>query len=774
MILCIWKLAIRTTNDDLGALGGIDMRIRGNVRWKNRFSVKVCLMAFFCLMLTVGPVDVLGADGRGIHIKTQEGETIPLYGKSYALLIGISDYTSGWPDLQSVRRELAVVEKALIAQGFEVEKHEDPNGEQLKKTFEDFIGNYGYDRNNRLLFFFSGHGYTLDEGEKGYLVPSDAPNPRTNPIEFLRKALAMDQIISWSRQMFAKHALFLFDSCFSGTVFKAKDLPETPPHITRATALPVRQYLTAGDAGESVPAKSVFTPALVDALQYGWGDLNKDGYVSGTELGLYLQQKVPRHSRQSPQFGKIKDYDLSRGDFIFVAGSVVFPPEPKPEEPLTGSVRVETRPPGAKVYVDGGYAGSSPATVTGLNPGTVKVKASLDDHKDVEETVWIQAGKEIPVRLYLPEIITAGTVSVRSEPPGASWYLDGAYAGTTPGEITRVEQGSHRVAIKLQGHQDWEQQVQVQAGQTGEISAELIPMKRETRAGEEWREPKTGMTFVWAPGGCFQMGQTEAEKRYLIDDAGEDNYNKYFDDEKPRHEVCVDGFWMARHEVTVDQFREFVTDTDYKTDAEKDGGCYSYDGEWKKKEGTSWRNPPILEQDGSHPVACVSWNDAKAFAKWLSKESGTEFRLPTEAEWEYACRAGTTTIRFWGEGPDDACRYANVHDRTSKRVNKFDWKHHACDDGYAVTAPVGTFQPNAFGLYDMLGNVWEWCEDVYDKNAYSKHGRKNPVVTSGGSFRVFRGGSWYSGPWDVRCANRFGVDPGVRNDDVGFRLLRTP
>ncbi len=180
--------------------------------------------------------------------------------------------------------------------------------------------------------------------------------------------------------------------------------------------------------------------------------------------------------------------------------------------------------------------------------------------------------------------------------------------------------------------------------------------------------------------------------------------------------------------------------------------------------------------DGNdQPAVRVSWEDAKKFAKWLTGKSGHEFRLPSEAEWEYACRAGTKTARFWGDDPDDACRYANVHDLTSKRINKdFTWTHHNCDDGHAVTAPVGSFRPNDFGLHDMLGNAWEWCEDIYASDAYSKHQLNNPIYTGGGSYRVIRGGSWGPDPAGVRCAFRYNDSPASRNADLGFRLLRTP
>lgn len=227
----------------------------------------------------------------GITVKTKKGQAIGTYKGSYALLIGVSDYKSGWPDLWSVGPELEKVKHCLANHGFKVKTVLNPNSDELKTAFEDFIYDYGYDRDNRLVFFYSGHGYSRQKGTKGYLVPTDAPDPRKNLKEFLRRSLDMTRILAWSREMTAKHALFLFDSCFSGAIFETKSLPEHPPHISRLTARPVRQYISAGSAGEEVPAKSVFSPSFVKALR-GEADFTKDGYVTGTELGMYLRDKV--------------------------------------------------------------------------------------------------------------------------------------------------------------------------------------------------------------------------------------------------------------------------------------------------------------------------------------------------------------------------------------------------------------------------------------------------------------------------------------------------
>ncbi len=304
----------------------------------------------------------------------------------------------------------------------------------------------------------------------------------------------------------------------------------------------------------------------------------------------------------------------------------------------------------------------------------------------------------------------------------------------------------------------------------GDIRAARIAISKKVGT---WTDPVTGMEFIWVPGGCFMMGQTLQEREWLIKRFGQEDYDKYMNDERPCHEVCVDGFWLGKYEVTREQFARFVAAISYKTDAEKKGTAWIYtEGffvwKWKQLSGYNWRKTGYPQRD-DHPVVCVSWNDANAFADWLSKETGRKFRLPTEAEWEYAARAGSDGIFFWGNDESMACVYANVADKGH------DWKFYfPCDDGFKFTAPVGSYKPNAFGLYDMLGNVWEWCADIYASDAYSKHARDNPIYEGGGSCRVGRGGSWDDYARNCRCALRYCDSPGNRNVNLGFRLARTP
>ena len=294
-----------------------------------------------------------------------------------------------------------------------------------------------------------------------------------------------------------------------------------------------------------------------------------------------------------------------------------------------------------------------------------------------------------------------------------------------------------------------------------QLEEEAVPP--ESLAPVERPRPSIEPAMVSITGGCFQMGSPESEE-------GRDS------DER-QHRMCVKDFALGQNEVTVGEFQRFMAATNYRTDAEKnaDGkeGCFVWSatgGTWDWRAGLSWRKSGYSQQDTS-PVVCVSWNDAQAYVKWLSRETGQSYRLPTEAEWEYAARAGTTSARYWGDDPNQACRYANVADQT-KGTEGHGWNNkHDCTDGYWYPAPVGTFQPNAWKLNDMLGNAWEWTCSTYDKD-YGGVETKCIEKDATGPLAV-RGGSWYYRPDWVRSALRDRGDPASRTGDLGFRLARS-
>ena len=344
---------------------------------KHTVSPSVLFSVLFVLLMAC--TSALGQQTRGLQVKvknpTGATENVQLYKGSFAFLVGVSNYTAGWPSLPSVPKELGDVEKLLQDMGFHVEKLLNPNGSELEAGFRNFINRYGLERENRLLFYYSGHGHTRNGGQKGYLVPIDAPDPKKDLTGFLQRSLGMNQVLSWARDIEAKHALFLFDSCFSGSIFTQKAAITPPPHITRLTIEPVRQFITAGGAGEEVPATSSFTPAFIAGLRQGLADLNKDGYVSATELGLYLQTELPDKTDQTPQYGKIRDYDLARGDFIFAAGGNSTEP---PTSPIAapaaagdaGILKVDSTPAGAGVYVGDTFQGNTPILLNNIAPGS--------------------------------------------------------------------------------------------------------------------------------------------------------------------------------------------------------------------------------------------------------------------------------------------------------------------------------------------------------------------------------------------------------------------
>ena len=280
------------------------------------------------------------------------------------------------------------------------------------------------------------------------------------------------------------------------------------------------------------------------------------------------------------------------------------------------------------------------------------------------------------------------------------------------------------------------------------VSAGVLP-----KPGTVIRDCPTCPGLTILPGGRFKQGSADAE-----------NGSASF--EKPLHWVAIGHpIAMSTSAVTLDEFRAFITATGRDMQ-----GCDVYDGEWKHRPESSWENPGFV-QAGSHPVTCTSWDDAKAYAAWLSTQTGHRYRLPSASEWEYAARAGSDADQPWGANGSGACASANVADQSAARRYP-GWTVFGCDDGYIYTAPVGSFKASAFGLSDMLGNVFQWTEDCWHED-YKGAPIDGSARTDGDcSEHELRGGSWFSTPAFVRAGYRNHFAANYRTSSVGIRLVR--
>lgn len=242
-------------------------------------------------------------------------------------------------------------------------------------------------------------------------------------------------------------------------------------------------------------------------------------------------------------------------------------------------------------------------------------------------------------------------------------------------------------------------------GSTPKLESKLIP-------GQDYSDPATGINFIFVRGGCFQMGDTFGDGSA---------------DEKPIHEACVDDFYIGKHEIT--------------------------QGQWKNIMGN---NPSKFKDCGNDcPVEMISWNDVQEFIKKLKQKTGGKYRLPTEAEWEYAAKSGGKNENWSGtSNPSEIEEYAWYTKNSG-------WK----------TYPVGQKKPNGIGLYDMSGNVWEWTADWYDSKAYKNSPKENPNGPESGRYKVLRGGSWFDSQKIVRTSNRNKNRPEKQNSYFGFRLV---
>ncbi|MBW2345683.1 MAG: SUMF1/EgtB/PvdO family nonheme iron enzyme [Deltaproteobacteria bacterium] len=677
---------------------------------KRHLIIAIPIMAIIAMICFI-PMQVSAA----IRITIKSGESLPLYKDYYALVAGVSEYHR-WPDLPNASKDAREVKSVLDGIGFNVKLLLNPTSRELKVALSDLVFQVGRERDRALLFYFSGHGETLtlaDGTELGYIIPSDCPLKGRDPSGFDDKAISMKEIEELALKVSSKHLLMIFDSCFSGSLFNI--VKAAPMDITEKSTRPVRQFITAGGAGEQVPDRSTFKIVFLDGIQ-GYADLNGDGYVTGSELGMHLQDKVVNYTRggQHPQYGKINNPKLDKGDFIFrlaSSGSII-------EEPGRASLSVESNVVGARVLIDGREVGTTPLTDMEVSPGEHMIRVEKHSYDSYRKRIRLEAGRSMSMYVDLsPALPEKGRLFVETEPEDANVRITNI--GQSFYQGIELESGRYRVEVTADSYEKKSMWVTLDAGEDKSLD---IRLKRVTAAkkGKAFTN-SIGMKFVLIPSGTFTMGSPS-------DEAGRES------DERQHHVTISKDFYMQATEVN--------------------------QGQWQAIMGS---NPSYFKNCGNNcPVEKVSWNDCQEFIKRLNQKDGTDkYRLPTEAEWEYACRGGSTTAFTNGGITELKCGY-------DPNLAAIGWY---CGNAGKKTHPVAQKDPNTWGLYDMHGNVWEWCQDWYGRD-YPSGNVTDPKGPSSGKYRVLRGGCWSGFVRDCRSANRGGNYPGNRSLNVGFRVAR--
>ena len=728
----------------------------------------VLLWGFLAAMISTA---TMAAGSRGVTVKLKASEaagapvseTVRLYSNSHALVIGIDNYTNGWPRLSNAVKDAQLIERELRGRGFNVQLKTNLAAGALEEALENFFIDKGADPNARLLVWFAGHGHT--ERGKGYLVPADGPLPQKDTRGFRRKALSMRRIGDMVRDADAKHVLAVFDSCFAGTVFEsARTAP--PPAITRVTTQPVRQFLTSGDAGQTVADDGKFRRLFIEALQgKRSADANADGYLTASELGLFLTDSISNYTsnKQTPHYGKLRDPDFDRGDFVFKMASLGSGGSAAPGGGTAAQMIFWKSVEGSTS--GGDYCAYLETFPKGAFAALAKARAKQYGGACVEETQTASLTPPQPTfsirdmdGLYVavkranvraepdatgPKLTTldvGATVSVTGQVEGKDWYrialADGvgfvwsplledreAYERQQEAERARVEAEQERLRIARLAREKAERERRIRvakevlerAEEEKRSKAIFTPgkvfrdcdgvMVASAGRGHPYRGSFCGPEMVVVPAGSFDMGDGDIFAR-------------------PVHRVTIPRpFAVGVYEVTQAEWRSIF------------GG-----------------NPSEFKGE-RNPVEKVSWNDAKDFVKRLNAKTGKEYRLLSEAEWEHVARAGSRTKYPWGNDID------------SSKAN-----YGGSGRG---TRPVGSYGANAFGLYDTVGNVWEWTEDC-SNGSYTGAPSDGKAWTTGYCrSRALRGGSWLNEPRIVRSASRKGGSISRRATNVGFRIART-
>ncbi len=575
-----------------------------------------------------------------------------------------------------------------------------------------------------VVVFYSGHGVPGQRDGRGYLLPTDAdPNVAEingYPIDLLYENLG--------KLKEAKSIAVFLDACFSGDshkgmlvrsaspVFIKAALPKSAGELTVLTAASGSQLASWDEKAKH----GLFTEHLLEAL-YGKADADGDGRVTALETKTWLDRHMTRAARRSYKRNQIASL-LGSGETVLSAVGA------GKSLPRRSSQIARLPPPSRPAPV-------SPPVAVAPDPSSAERALGLSRL----DRVLVQRGLN---GLQLDAGPADGLYGPKTRDALRKWQVSKGYSGT--GYLT----GDQAKALVSTGRET-KVAVGIYPGSPGIVRA---PSRSVGGTGSVFRDCADCPEMVVIPAGSFRMGDLSGD--------GSDN-------EKPVHGVTISrSFAVGKFEVTKGEFARFVRATGHQTG----GSCWVYNGEkWEDKEGYGWRAAGFGQTDRD-PVVCVNWDDAQSYIKWLSGKTGKGYRLLSESEWEYVARAGSNSKYPFGDRESDLCKHGNAADQSTD----FSGRNQSCSDGYGKqTSPVGSFRPNGFGVYDTVGNVWEWVGDCWN-GSYEGAPSDGSMRTSGDcSRRVLRGGSWDDGPRFVRSALRGRYQSGNRFIILGFRLART-
>ena len=759
--------------------------------------------------------DFRGVKPLPLHDVITKDGTIRLYDKSYALLIGINKYDdSSWPDLRNPVRDVIAVSELLESKGFETtlltdETEDKPTRENIEKYLKEIHSKAKL--NDRILIFYAGHGETREQRHtgvlSGYIIPKDGKGE-----DLLSTCIRMESIKLIAQDSDAKHIIYLFDCCFGGLfVDLVRAGIKPPPEITRRVKKATRLAISAGGANErALDGKyhSPFCRYFLKAFKDEESDLDKDGYIIGDELAVYLFQNVKQftNKQQNPTWGKMEGF--SEGDFVF---------EIKPIDKY-GTILISTNSfENLEIFIDGV---KKPYKLNNNNPFRCQIPVGthtidiISAQKSFSKEVLIKENEEEEIYVDAP----VGNILITSNiPEEAIVFLDGLMhkwgkvSNTQPITIKNVAVGSHR--IKVVGPDTTVFRiVAVEANLTVEFKADLIPgeevepeviveLEPEPEVKPEPEvvlEPEPEPEIEPEP---VVLVEPESELQSELELALEQEIKA---EPQPEEEQGLKRIKQKPEDteeiveripppikppkppieligkIPPMEFKLIRCDNSFVMGADSTEAG-SYVDERPKRfvtlspfyilttEVTQYMWESVMGYNPSNfkgndlPVESVSWRDCQRFLDKLNAlDSGKDYRLPTEAEWEYACRAGSAGSFNTGIdlGADDGNFNAEAM--------------FAGVPGGIIplkTTPVKSYPANDFGLYDMHGNVCEWCQDWY--GFYSEGRMTDPQGPSEGKWKVHRGGSYLSIAAACRSANRDSEFPYKRKPKIGFRIVKT-